>query len=339
MPSEVALLEEIDSYKDTVHFLIALIHELTWLDDSHMRDDSVTHEHGLPQARDGGAPPVTPDLALLRTGGDGQVGEAKISFPSRAEDRSDVARQLMAYDSVVSRWIGTGRVARGGSLLLTHMTRKMDAVDYLGSATAAFSPKHPFAVIAAMRNDQRQAFVYLERAWGELLPATKDAKLRGGVSIRLDHLTRLYGNIRFYDAQPPLTYLMEMIWDLVLPSLTSEAAFRPVARRGRVSIGASLNGVAERLRNGFSMRLLNPSLREAPSTARVELALDRLVAFGLGRKLPAGQFTFEYRRLRGGTLKFLLRKSSTETVRRRRAARQLPLFGRSSRIERDDDDS
>jgi hypothetical protein len=66
--------------------------------------------------------------------------------------------------------------------------------------------------------------------------------------------------------------------------------------------------VAQRLRDGFSLRLLDRQLPGAPRTKKVVEALELLVSWGLGKKAKEGTYEFQYRKLRGGTLAYILKK-------------------------------
>jgi hypothetical protein len=166
-------------------------------------------------------------------------------------------------------------------------------------------------------------------------------KLRKGVAIPLEHLVANYGGILFYDAAPPLAYLLQVLWDKVFPAAAKEEAFRaPVGASGSASrpqpvIEVEVAQVARDLRDSFSMRLLNPTLPECPRLDVVREALDTFASWGLAEKTGESIFTVKYRKLHPGTLDYILKKLVPEKKPkkgRKVPESQLTLFKRE--IER-----
>lgn len=117
-----------------------------------------------------------------------------MKLPFSQQMRADAVAQLMKYDRVASSWLAKGGKCQGGAVgtaLLTHHSRKVDAEDYL-KANAAFKRANPFAIISSAHVSQADEFIALERHYGTLVPASKDARLRKTVSIKLDHIINNY---------------------------------------------------------------------------------------------------------------------------------------------------
>jgi hypothetical protein len=353
------LKNEIDSYKDTVWMMLALIHELGWDDNARATRTDVKHEHGNKQQRSGSNDPVTPDVAMI-VPVDGVMGEAKIGFSPKV--REPTRDQVLKYDDALSVWIADGRVTTGSTILLTHHSRKVDAADFFEAETKAgrFQPKNAFAIIGGVRNSQAAEFISIERQYGRLANASKDEKLRKVLLIKLEHLVQGYGNIYFYDGEPPLLYLMQVIWDFILPSLQKETAFlnarpepedtgdgsgdgSPAISGGTkkakktpsgIEIRVSMDEVADRLRDFYSMKVLNPGLPESPRRSLVREALDHFVEYKLA--ISAGdRYVITYRKLQKGTLEYLLKKFAPpkSTGKGARAAPgQMPLFKERKRV-------
>jgi hypothetical protein len=340
LSSRQDLSDELDSYRDTVDFLVALVHELSWDSRNKQLSPGIGHEHGAEQAYAGGT--VTPDLALLLEPEWGVLGEAKIGFAKSEDGRLKIREQLLKYDAAADRWVGTseapGRVKSASTIMLTHLTRRIEAADYLDAEKAAgrFTTTRPFAIVAAARLQQGQEFIHLERSYGNLVPKERDEKLRKGVPIRLDHIRMNYA-VRFYDSTPPLALLLQTIWDDLLPSMLPEDSYGAV-RKGGAASGAATNALeltvntrnlSAILRDRFSMRLLNPNLPESPRKSVVEGALQTLVAWNLAKRLEGDDYLISYRKLRRGTLEFILRKlapEESEPRKKKTDKRQFSLF-------------
>lgn len=327
-----SIRNQVDSYKDTLWAVLALIHELCWDDKARKTVADAVHLHGKAQLADGNPAAVTPDIALI-VDGQGVVAEVKLSFSEQI--RKDAVDQLMKYDRVASTWLAKDGLCAGGAvctILLTHNSRKVDAEDYL-KAHKDFSPINPFAIVASAHVSQADEYISLERRYGTLVPKTKDAKLRKTVSVKLDHIINRYGNIHFYDADPPLAHLLLVMWDVLFPSLLSEESFArtdgEAEEKKHPEIKTTAGTLVDKLRGGFSMRLLEPSLPGKPETRQVTEALDRLVQFGLAKKGKQDHYVISYRKLRGGTLEYFSRKlvGKKKTKGGKSASKkQLPLF-------------
>lgn len=330
--------KQVDTYKDTLWAVLALIHELCWDESTRTRCSDVVHLHGKEQLADGNAAKVTPDIAMMLPSKQGIIGEVKLPFSQQM--RADAVAQLMKYDRVASSWLAKGGRCQGGAVgtvLLTHHSRKVDAEDYL-KANAAFKPANPFAIISSAHVSQADEFIALERHYGTLVPASKDARLRKTVSIKLDHIINNYGNVHFCDAEPPLAHLLLVMWDCLFPNLMTEEMFAATSdgdeadeSKKHPEIKVTLPTLVEKLRDNFSLRLLDPSLPGKPETRQVEQALDRLIQFGLATKAKQGSYyTIEYRKLRGGTLDYFAKKLVGTKKKGRKTGkgskRQLALF-------------
>ncbi|HEY3350224.1 MAG TPA: hypothetical protein VGM13_10645 [Thermoanaerobaculia bacterium] len=340
MPSRAELFKEIDSYRDTVYFLTALIHELSWDETQKKKTSGLSNEHGAEQIYGGGS--VTPDLALLKCPEWGVLGEAKTSFSKSNAGRDKIRDQLLKYDAVATRWLGDdkrpARVKEAACVLLTHMSRKVEAADYLDAERTAgrFQPVRPFAIVAAARIPQVDVFIHLEKSYGSLVPRIKDEKLRKTVQVKLEQLRVSHDPVHFYDSSPPMPWLLTVLWDELLPSLIPENEFGERKRElavqkqaGYLGIELSVDDAAAKLRDRFSMRLLNPNLPESPRLKEVEAAFQLLVTWGLAKKLEGREFGIGYKKLRNGSLDYFLKKLSSDKEEPRlktKDKKQIPLF-------------
>lgn len=317
MPSIEQYRQDVDSYKDTVSAILAFVHEMIWDEARRQARLDTIHEHGSPQSWNSGADPVTPDLAFVCPQEFAVIGEAKMSLGGHG-DRGRLRDQLAKYDRVMQAWLSPEppRAPLGGVVLLTHQSRKVDAEEYLVGELEAnrYQPRCPIAIVAYNRNDQSSVHYALERSWGGLVPPSKDQKLRRVVNVKLEHLLMAYGGVKFYDADPPMPYLLQVIWDGVLPPRIPENSYtasRQRATRGRrqmVQLNVDLDEVCEALRNGFSLRLLNQNLPECPRKALVRQAMDKLTAWKLAERRRGDSYSINYRKLNRGAFEYFLRK-------------------------------
>ena len=175
-----------------------------------------------------------------------------------------------------------------------------------------FQPCNPFAIVSYVRSNQGTSCCTLRRGLGNLVPASKDEKLRKGVSISLLHLLRGYGGILFYDAPPPEPYLLQVIWDKALPILVKEGFFSGThagssssSKRER-EILVTADELTRVLVNNFSMHQFSPNLPENPTKETVRDALDKLASCGLAEHRDGSHYAVMYQRLKPNTLDYFL---------------------------------
>jgi len=321
--TEELLGQEVDTYVDTVKALMAFILEFMW-DGAQIREDAV-HEHGVAQAYDDGDGRVTPDIAIRFPGEAGAVGEVKASFGGGGRDADKIRDVLAKYDGVAARWRGEAgqpaSVSDSCVALLTDITRETDASDYFKAELEAgrFKPKGKFGLVSYVRRDQKTKVYYvLKRHYGELSPPEFDERLRKVKSIWIEEIESRYAYVKFYDANPPLTYMLTVLWDM-LPSTVAEEEFKTRAGGGarptissKVNIPCDVDTIAATLRDSFSLRRLSPRLPECPKKAFVRTALEKLRELGLAERQGADNYLVGWRALRGGTQEYFLSKIAAE---------------------------
>jgi hypothetical protein len=355
-----AILNDVDTYEDTVRAILAFIHELSWDDRAKIVRKDIVHRHGSAHGVPG-RDPVTPDISL-QVGEDFiLLGDVKASFAREDKSRRSIVDQMMKYDDALDPLLGADDAPKeGGTVLLTHYTRKVDAADYLKRAPT-FKPRRPFGLVAFVRSDQGEQHFTLERHYGAIVPSGKDKKLRRVVPIKLEHIAGYV--VKFYDTDPPVAHLLATLWDLILPSLSTEEEFarhsiegrarrgdnaatestpdsgpepeqdgHNKTRNGSMPIEFSVDDVAERLRESFSLRTFDSTLPGAPRTKAVKVALDALVRFKLAEASDDNRrYTVLYRKLKGGTLQYFAKRLAAKKRKTRRAPprdtnKQLKLF-------------
>ena len=225
MSLEFEIKRAIDNYSSTVVFILALLHEYLFDPKLRARRTDALHEHGLAQTER----QITPDIALIIPDPSvALVGEAKYDFARETQGRDKIRNQLLKYDDLMASWLTPpGRAGAGSVVLLVHYGRKGDVVDYFEEELRAkrFSPRANVAVVTAARVPQADTFIHLEKAFGTLEPAHIAQKMRP-LAIREEHvLSGDFSTIKFYDAEPPLAYLLQVIWDHVLGDFVPESVY------------------------------------------------------------------------------------------------------------------
>ena len=140
----------------------------------------------------------------------------------------------------------------------------------------------PFVMVICNRSDNRQAYYFFERSLGTLTNRAVDSQLVDGTKVPMKVLLDRYSTIKLYDAEPPLPYMINLIWSqIVLDSARGDPRFRKLRKKHKLPVVLDVNEILTRLRVGFTFRSLDANADEgSPETAHkswVVKALEKLV--------------------------------------------------------------
>jgi hypothetical protein len=304
---EQRIRDDIDDYQDSVFAIIGFANFYRFDDTTRtMRDDVVVFQgrrltpSPAKAVNSDGNPVefVTPDVGILLPSNLGVLAEVKKSFPADEQHWFDDFNQLMAYDDDLTGWpSASGAVTAHDVVLLVHWSR--------GRAVCKFYDKHqgreiqfqrPFCIVEFNRSNERQAYFSFRIANGNLSDAGVNAKLENGVQVPMLALTRAYSEIKIYDSEPPLAYMLHLIWEQVINNKASEnPKYSALRKKQRIDVEVSVEEVVNELHEKFSFRQLHTvdSDRQPkiPKAEWVQRAFDRLVKAGEAEWLdrPSGR--------------------------------------------------
>jgi hypothetical protein len=287
------ILDAVDDYQDTVFAIIGFANFYRFDDETRkMRDDVLVFQgrkltpSAAKAVNDEGNPVewVSPDVGILLPGGSGVLGEVKKSFPADEQRWFSDFKQLMGYDDDLSGWpSSTGTVPQHDVVLLVHWSR--------GRAICKFLERHqgqeirfqrPFCILEFNRSNERQAYFSFRTAKGSLTDAGVNAKLENGVQVPMFALTRAYSEIKIYDGEPPLAYMLYLIWEHVINAKASEhPKYRVLKKRQGIDVEVSIDEAVNELHEKFSFHQLHRVICDrqpkVPKREWVQRAFDRLV--------------------------------------------------------------
>lgn len=290
------VLDDINDYQDSVFAIIGFANFYRFDDTTKkMRPDVVVFQgrRFIPSpakaVNSDGNPVefVTPDVGVLLPTSSGVLAEVKKSFPADEQHWLDDFKQLMAYDDDLTGWpSATGKVSVHDVVLLVHWSR--------GRAVCKFFDKHqgreiqfqrPFCIVEFNRSNERQAYFSFRTAKGNLTDVGVNTKLENGVQVPMLALTRAYSEIKIYDDEPPMAYMLHLIWEQVINTKASENTKYPALRKGqRIDVELSVEEVVNELHEKFSFHQLHKDKSERqpkiPKAEWVQRAFDRLVKAG-----------------------------------------------------------
>lgn len=290
------VLDDIDDYQDSVFAIIGFANFYRFDDATKtMRDDVLvfqgrrfTPSPAKAVNSDGHTVEfVTPDVGILLSTNSGVLAEVKKSFPADEQHWIDDFQQLMAYDDDLTGWpSATGTVPAHDVVLLVHWSRGRAVCKFYEKnqgGTIRFS--RPFCIVEFNRSNERQAYFSFRSATGNLSHADVNAKLENGVQVPMHALTRAYSEIKIYDHEPPLAYMLHLIWEQVINAKASENPKYPaLKKRQRIDVEVTVEEVVDELHQKFSFHPLHTQTGERqpkiPKAEWVQRAFDRLVKAG-----------------------------------------------------------
>jgi hypothetical protein len=230
---------------------------------------------------------VTPDLGILLPSNSGVLAEVKKSFPANEQYWFDDFEQLMAYDDDLRGWPSdSGTVPTHDVVLLLHQSR--------ARAVSKFYEKHrgktirfqrPFCIVEFNRSNERNAYFFFRKENGDLTEPKINERLDNGVQVPMFALTGTYSEIKIYDSEPPLAYMLHLIWEQVINNKASENPKYPSLRKKqRIDVEVSVEEVVNELCQKFSFHPMQTETGERqpkiPKADWVQRAFDRLVKAG-----------------------------------------------------------
>jgi hypothetical protein len=230
---------------------------------------------------------ITPDVGILLPSNSGVLAEVKRSFPANEQHWFDDFEQLMAYDDDLSGWpSASGTVPTHDVVLLLHQSR--------ARAVSKFYEKHrgstirfqrPFCIVEFNRSNERNAYFFFRKEKGDLTETKVNERLDNGVQVPMFASTSTYSEIKIYDSEPPLAYMLHLIWEQVINNKASENPKYPALRKKqRIDVEVSVEEAVNELHERFSFRQLHTEASDRqpkiPKAEWVQRAFDRLVKAG-----------------------------------------------------------
>ncbi len=246
MSFESDIHRDVDNYEQTIGALLAVAQHMKRdhsVDSWFGRKFRTTDMNKVSKNTD-----VTPDLTA-QLNDYGIVVEAKKNF-SREDDYEDGITQAKKYDDKLIGWnTQNNTVANHDIILLTHVLRGVTLEDRLNARINEFDHQRKVVIVEFARNDEVNASFVLRRRGTGFSSSSLDRKFHAGFSVRLEHLIPLgFSEIKFYDAEPPMAYLLQIIWDNLLSEMPTEEEYRKAAGKRKIEIEVSVDDLCEKLK-------------------------------------------------------------------------------------------
>jgi hypothetical protein len=309
MNREQELRNQIDSYNDSLFAILGFMN-LYRFDDStkRMRTDVLLfqgrrlspQEDKTEQASQRNSEYVTPDIGILLGDATGVLGEVKASFPENRELWLGDFEQLMKYDRSFEGWPKTHTVKSHDIVLLLHYSRAV-AVRKFYESKQEIKFVRRFCIIEFHRSSQAKEYFSLRIQSGTLSNRQVNGRLEEGIDIPMIVYLTQYSTCKIYDAEPPVPYLLDLIWtNVVTLKAAEDSRFASLRKNQKIEVEIAISEITERLYKQFSFFSLHGDEHErqpkSPRQAWVQRACDRLVVAGDAKWADGSrqQLTFKF---------------------------------------------
>jgi len=255
----------VDDYNDTIHAIIGFVNLYLLDDKTYQPRLNVKGFQGrrltpLPASKQptkrSVERDVCPDLGIVIEGNRGILGEVKKNFPEEVERAEKEFTQLKKYDQELMGWpVVNQQVQSHEIVLLVHLTTSVYAEEFYkeGLPKTGIIFQRPFSIVEFGRVPQKDEFFFLRTVLGEPTEIGDKKGLKYGVKVPMRVLLHDYAKVKLYDAEPPIPYLVELIWvNVVLPIASESPKFEHLRRKQKFEVTITIEDIVERLDEGFS---------------------------------------------------------------------------------------
>jgi len=259
---------KIDDYNETIHAIVGFMNFFRYDDKKKIiRDDIVVFqgrrfkpspEKSINQKGEK-VEYVTPDIGILLPLKSGVIGEVKKGFPADQKLWFKTFKQLMSYDDDLIGWPSDDeKVDSHDVVLILHQSRSVAVQEfYENNKGTEIEIKRPFSIVEFNRSAEAKPFYFFRRTFGHLSEKNIDEQLKYGVSVPMLVFISLYSEIKLYDDEPQLPYLLQLIWEhVVLQKACEDERFERLRKNQKIKIDLDIETIIEKLHKGFSFRRL-----------------------------------------------------------------------------------
>lgn len=242
---------------------------------------------------------ITPDCVAQYDDAFGIAAEVKKSLPQDRTLWMEEVRQIRKYDDDLHGWwTDDEMVERSGAVLLLHQSRGRAFRALLEEVSQATPSEvgQSTALVEFNRSDESSPYIFLRREWGVIAQPDLASKLEEGVQIPMEKVLRSFPSIRFYDAKPPLEFMMTTLWIDPLARRASEAV--PDEEGGVRTFAVTVDELAHEMQRAYGSGALRNDQRSVqfPRQEWVREALEAFCRLKLAsRSEDTASFTIGYR--------------------------------------------
>ncbi len=267
--------EQADSYERTIQAIIAFDSAVRW-DDA--QKDYLSDSYFLPGRRlsrtlnDSGNN-VTPDIVVQLSNNYGIIAEVKLTA-STDQDFVRAYEQIRRYDTELVGWkTSNKRISLDDLCLLVEDLKRNAAKRYFSGKTF----EKNFTLVACSRVYLDKHFIKIEKYHGSFSNKRIEDKLgRDPVPIPLEDIVEGMTRVKFYDAEPPVEYTMNVLWMNIFNQFMEEKKGEKIGKNILVNTGEA----TEKLEKAYSFGRLDDRQPRIPKQVWIRRALDAFSEIG-----------------------------------------------------------
>jgi len=156
------------------------------------------------------------------------INEIKASFPQEKEQWKEVAIQLKKYDDTLTGWKYESDLQHD-IMLTTDVSFAHNFSEYMKKLNESneLNIERNFSILECLRRERAAQQIFIRKYFGEISNKDLDNALSSGQTIAMYNILNEINKTKFYDANPPVIYMMMILWDFVFPRfVNSRAKFR-----------------------------------------------------------------------------------------------------------------
>jgi hypothetical protein len=263
------LKDKIDNYHQTIHALAGFMHFFRFDQNQGAVKAGVTAFQGWrlepsdeKNVKSNGEAVkfVTPDLGIVYGVNEGILAEAKASFPLNTEYWLKPFEQLMSYDDDLKGWpTESGRVKNHDIVLLVNQERARQIVKYYKEVSEkGIKIERPFIIVQFNRYEGRGHYYFFQKQLGDLSDKGVNARLDDGEKLPMALFVGQYAKIKLYDSEPPIPYLVQLIWEnVVLQHVADDPKFSNLRKKQKIEVILKVEDILNELSAGYTFHSLH----------------------------------------------------------------------------------
>ena len=274
---------------------------------------------------------VHPDLVAQKSKRYGIVAEVKKSLSQNRSHWIDDLIQLRKYDDkLIGWWTKNQKIRLSDVAMLIHQTRGRPFKDFFKEQKDKNSNSvGPNTCIVEFNpSPEVNPFFFFRLEYGNLKDDELNKRLYDGINIPLETVKESFIEIQYYDARPPVSFILVRLWSDYFHSKASEEGVYDEKTKSHKII-VSISDVTDELQKGYGSQRLKRDERsgEFPKKKWIKEAFDKLVEYKLaspGNK--NGEYIIYFKRFKGDMLERFVKFEMDMEKKGKPAQKQMPLF-------------
>lgn len=269
--------EEADSYSRTIQAIIAFDSAIRWDDsqEAYLQNSLFFPGRKLSKVHANTRRDLRPDIVIQLSGEYGIVAEIKITASSQ-QDFERAHEQIIKYDDNLIGWkTEDERIGLHDLSLLVNDFKRGVAKRYFEDK--AFQRK--FSLVACARVSESKEYFKIEKYYGSFSDSRIETKLSDPVPVPLEKILGKISRVKFYDAEPPIEYVMNVLWMNVFNEFSHKEE-----EQKKKEIPVSCTVATELLREKYAFPQEDTRQPKIPKKDWIRNALDAFIIIKYARR-------------------------------------------------------